>query len=189
MHHNNQPQHQQFNEGLEQGDLARMIHPEIHVDEFKSKLGRDEDICVLSFKASSKEAGSDLVNFIEKGYDWVLDADTSSGEMDDGDYIVFVECDRNSNVPENFMTLMDDLMNLTDQDIAEWRIRYRQNGPDKDVNEETLRSIIPLSPEAYNQKFGSKEIDQLKNAAGVKVTTKAPKNDFTESLRIAAGII
>ena len=34
-----------------------------------------------------------------------------------------------------------------------------------------------------------KEMDKLKTAAGVKVDTKAPKNDFTESLRIAAGIL
>ena len=37
-------------EGLEQGDLKRLIHDELHVDEFKSKLGRDEDVCVVSFK-------------------------------------------------------------------------------------------------------------------------------------------
>ena len=78
-------------EGLELGDLKRLIHTELHIDEFKSKLGRDEDVCVISFKVTGKEPGNDLVNFIEKGYDWVLDADISSGEMDDGSYIVFAE--------------------------------------------------------------------------------------------------
>jgi hypothetical protein len=37
--------------------------------------------------------------------------------------------------------------------------------------------------------YGQEDIDQLKSAAGVKVTTKAPKNDYTESLRNLAGII
>ena len=74
-------------EGLEQGDLKRLIHPELHIDEFKSKLGDDADVVVASFKVDNKEPANDLVNFIEKGYDWVLDADVSSGEMDDGSYI------------------------------------------------------------------------------------------------------
>ena len=72
-----------------------MVHNELHVDEFKSKMGNDEDMVVLSFKVGGKEPAIDLVNFIEKSYDWVIDADTSSGEMEDGDYIVFVEMERN----------------------------------------------------------------------------------------------
>jgi hypothetical protein len=31
-------------------------------------------------------------------------------------------------------------------------------------------------------------LDKLRAVSGIKVTTKAPKNDFTEALRIAAGI-
>jgi hypothetical protein len=37
--------------------------------------------------------------------------------------------------------------------------------------------------------YGQEVIDQLKTAAGLDVDTKAPKNDFTESLRNLAGII
>ena len=33
-------------EGLEQGDLKRLVHPELHIDEFKSKLGDDCDVVV-----------------------------------------------------------------------------------------------------------------------------------------------
>jgi hypothetical protein len=33
-----------------------------------------------------------------------------------------------------------------------------------------------------------KELDKLKAAAGLEINTKAPVNDYTESLRIAAGI-
>ena len=80
----------QLFEGLEKGDLARLIHPELHVDEFQSKLGDDADVIVLSFKVNTKEPAGDLMAFIEKGYDWILDSDVSSGEMDDGSYIVFV---------------------------------------------------------------------------------------------------
>jgi hypothetical protein len=174
-------------EGLEQGDLKRLVHTEMHIDEFKSKLGRDEDVVVISLKVTGKEPGVDIVNFVEKGYEWVIDADVSSGEMDDGDYIVFIECDRDPAVASNVMAMMDDLMNLTEQDISEWIVRYR-NGRDHELTEKNLQDMIPKTPQEYREQFGHQEIDKLKATAGVKVTTKAPKNDVTESLRIAAGI-
>jgi hypothetical protein len=174
-------------EGLEQGDLKRLVHTEMHIDEFKSKLGRDEDVVVVSLKVTGKEPGTDIVNFVEKGYEWVIDADVSSGEMDDGDYIVFIECDRDPEVASNVMSMMADLMNLTEQDITEWRVRYR-SGRDHELTEKNLQDMIPKTPQEYREQFGHEQIDKLKAAAGVKVTTKAPKNDVTESLRIAAGI-
>lgn len=175
-------------EGLEGGDLKRLVWPSIHIDEFKSKLGRDEDVVVVSFKVAGKEPAKDLMNFCEKGYSWVLDSDVSSGEMDDGDYIVFVETERNDEFPENLVTLMSDIMNLTDQDITEWRFRYHKGKDDHEVTEESITELVPLSTEAYEKKFGHKEIDKMKESARVKVTSKAPKNDFTESLRRAAGL-
>jgi hypothetical protein len=178
-------------EGLEQNDLKRLVHPELHIDEFKSKLGRDEDICVVSFKVTGKEPATDLVNFIEKGYEWVVDADVSSGEMDDGDYIVFVECERNKDIPQNIITMMSDLMNVTGQKASHWRVRYYKDQTDHNLDVDSLKELIPQTPAEYDKRYGvnDKDLDKLKTAAGVNVTTKAPKNDTTESLRIAAGIL
>jgi translation initiation factor IF-2 len=183
-------------EGLERGDLKRLVHSELHIDEFKSKLGDDQDMVVISFKVAGKEPAQDLVNFIEKGYDWVVDADVSSGEMDDGDYIVFIEGDRDEKIAERIVEMMSDIMNITEQEIDEWRVRYYTSQEDHELSLDSLRALIPSSPEAYRQKFPEKdeeqeddgEIDKLKSAAGVKTDKKAPKNEFTESLRIAAGI-
>jgi hypothetical protein len=176
-------------EGLEQGDLKRLVHQELHIDEFKSKLGRDEDVIVVSFKLKDKEPAKDLMNFCEKGYTWVLDSDISSGEMDDGDYVVFVETERNEHFPENLMQLMFDLMNLTEQEVEDWRFRYHKSHEDHELDTDVLREIVPLSTDAYEKKFGHKELDKLKASAGVKVDTKAPKNDHTESIRRLAGIL
>lgn len=176
-------------EGLEQGDLARLIHPELHVDEFKSKLGDDCDVIVLSFKVDDKQPAADLVSFIEKGYEWVIDADISSGEMDDGSYIVFVELDRTKQAPDDIMDLMSDLMNLTDQSTDDWRVRYFKSRKETTLSIDALHDLIPLTSEAYKKAYGQAEIDKLKAIAGVEVTTKAPKNDYTESLRNLAGII
>jgi hypothetical protein len=184
---NNKPQ---LNENLEIGDLKRLVHPELHIDQYKSKMGDDADVCVVSFKVSGKEPSADLVAFIEKGYDYVLDADVSSGEKEGGDYLVFVEFDRSSELPEQIMQIMEDLMNLTEQSIDDWRVRYHKSTKDLDLTIESLSQVIPLSPKAYSAKYKEEqdELDSLKTAAGVEVDTVAPKNDFTESLRIAAGL-
>lgn len=176
-------------EGLEQNDLKRMVHTEMHIDEFKSKLGRDEDVVVISFKVKGKEPGNDLVNFIEKGYDWVIDADVSSGEMDDGDYIVFVECERNSEIAANIVTMMKDVVNLTGHKLSDWRVRYYHDTKDHDLDVDTLKKLIPVTSEEYDRKFGTRDIDAMKDAAGIKSTKKAPKNDYTETLRRLARII
>ena len=180
----------QLNENLEIGDLKRLIQPELHIDEYKSKMGEDKDVCVVSFKVSGKEPSADLVSFVEKGYSYVLDADVSSGEKEGGDYLVFVELDRNKELPEQIIRIMEDLMNLTEQTLDDWHMKYHKNHKSYSLTIEELTKIVPLTPEAYERKFSkdTEEIDALKAAAGVEVTTKAPVNNFTESLRIAAGI-
>lgn len=180
--------HSNINEGLEQNDLKRLVHDELHIDEFKSKMGRDEDIVVISFKVTGREPAEDLVNFIEKGYDWVIDADISAGEMGDGDYIVFVECDREPTVAENLIAMMEDIMQLTEQKLSDWRVVYRSNPEEQDITVDSIQQNVPLTSNDYIARFGKTDLDKLKTAAGIKVTTKAPKNDMTESLRIAAGI-
>lgn len=199
--------HQLF-EGLEYGDLARLVHPELHADEFKSKMGEDKDIVVLSFKVTDKEPALDLVNFIEKSYDWVLDADASAGELEDGDYLVFAELERTPDIADHVMEMISDIINLTNHDIDEWLFQYQKSGRTTELSRESLTQI-PNTPEAYVAKFGEDTpeetdsgdindeisdepsapgLDKMQEAAGVPMKRRAPINDFTESLRIAAGL-
>jgi hypothetical protein len=188
-------------ENLEMGDLKRLVHDELHIDEYKSKMGDDADVCVVSFKVAGKEPSADLVSFIEKGYDYVLDADVSSGEKEGGDYLVFVELERTPDLPQRIVEMMEDIMNLTEQDLTDWRVRYYKGANDHELTSEVLAKMIPLTPDAYNAKYGRddeegdelsdkeiKDLDRMRATAGVKVDTKAPKNEYTESLRIAAGL-
>lgn len=189
-------------ENLEMGDLTRLVHDELHIDEYKSKMGTDADVCVISFKVAGKEPSADLVSFIEKGYDFVLDADVSSGEKEGGDYLVFVELERTDKLPEQILEIMEDIMNLTEQKVKEWRVRYYKSTTDNELTQESLANVIPLTPEAYDAKYGdedeevdstepediTQDLDAMKATARVPVTTTAPKNEYTESLRVAAGI-
>ena len=78
-------------EGLEYKDLDGMMKSTIHVDEFASKMGDDADIIVLSFFVRDKTAARDLMAWFEKGYDFVVDADVSPGEIKPGRYLVYLE--------------------------------------------------------------------------------------------------
>ena len=182
-------QRQHLFEGLEAGDLSRLVHNELHIDEYKSKLGEDKDVAVISFKVRGKDPANDVVNFLEKGYDWVIDADVSSGEMADGDYIVFIEIERTPELGSRIMRMLDDMQNVVDVTVDDWRVRYYQDHKEYPLDQDILDRVIPNTPEEYDQRYGQKEIDKLKAVSGIKVDTKAPKNEYTESLRIAAGIL
>ena len=181
--------HNQLFEGLEKGDLKRLIHPKLHIDEFKSKMGNDADIIVLSFKVDGKEPAKDLMSFTERGYEWVLDSDISSGELDDGEYLVFIELARTPEAAEQIFNLIEDILNLTDQDLNEWKFQYRKSSKEHDITADALANIIPLTPNAYIAKFGEKDIDAMLEAARIPMRQRqAPVNDWTESLRVAAGL-
>lgn len=175
-------------ENLEQGDLKRLVHPKLHIDQYKSKMGDDQDICVVSVKIKGKEPANDLVSFIEKGYDSVLDADVSTGELEDGDYLVFIELDRNKELPEQIYSLVKEINNLTEQKIEEWTVLYHKDKTEEPLTIAVLERVIPTSPEEYEIKVGNTEINSLKSAAGIPLDIKAPDNEYTESLRLAAGI-
>ena len=178
-------------EGLEKGDLARLVLPRVTIDEYKSKMGSDEDIVVLSFQVRSKEPALDLVNFLEKSYDWIIDSDLSSGELFDGSYVVFVEIERDQNIGENLIDMFTDLENLTGFSLDQWRLVYYKSKKVLELDADSINVGIPTTPNDYRKlyKKDKEDLDKLKTAAGVKVTSKAPNNEMTENLRILAGLI
>jgi len=190
MIRDSQLEYNQLREGLESGDLSKLIDPIVTIDEYKSKIGTDDEIVVLKFTVKGRNPALDLVSFIEKSYDWVLDADASSGELNDGTYAVFVEVDRDPEMIEKFVQMFKDIGYLTNENIQTWQLEYSKPYRRSKVDVEELKNLIPLTPENYRQ-LKNKEnenLDKLKTAAGVDVSTRAPKNEFTESLQIAAGI-
>ena len=178
------------NEGLEMGDLVRVVLPVLEIDTYQSKMGNDEDVCVVGFSIKSKAPAEDLVNFVEKGYSFVLDADCSSGEDDSGNYQVFVEIERTPEVPAQIIEIIKDLLNLTEQKEDEWKFRYYRNNKTFQLTDAELRKHILLTPDEYKKtvKQDKDELDSLKLAAGVKVKSKPNKNKDMDELQVAAGI-
>ena len=92
--------------GLKKDDLAHTTDSIFEIDSYKSKMGDDKDIVVLSFTVLGEQPAIDLVNFIEKGYYYVLDADKTSGEQADGKYRVFVELERNNKISNQITEIL-----------------------------------------------------------------------------------
>lgn len=77
-----------LNEGLDYHDFKGFVMPELTVDEYAAKIGKDSDIVTLAFLVKSKATGDDLSNWLETGYDYILDASVSDGELSPGNWLV-----------------------------------------------------------------------------------------------------
>jgi len=126
-------------EGLRKNDLKNLVHPVFEVDTFKSKMGNDSDVCVITFQAKDRHSARDLTEFIEKGCNFVLDADTSAGENKDGEYSVFVEIERNDQIGNHISELLYDLKNLTG--IDQFKYRYYKQDNLRQAAKESLNEI------------------------------------------------
>lgn len=146
-----------LNEGLNPGDLSRLIKNTIHIDEYSSKMGNDEDIITISFMVQDREPSQDLVNFLEKGYPWVLDAEVSPGELSSGKYLVFVEMARKHAAPKQIFEMLEEIFNLVDFD--QWYFVYYRIDEKIEATIENLTKILPLSPKDYNE-FHNKYDDE-----------------------------
>ena len=134
-------------EGLRRSDLKDMIDNHFTVDQFQSKMGDDKNTIVLRFRAVDKEPATDLMEFIEKGYDFVLDADVSSGEERDGQYSIFVELERTPKAPSEVHDLLNGLTQLCD--CTDWRFRWYKETEGYDFSEDEFKKCVPLTPEEY----------------------------------------
>ena len=114
-----------LNEGLRTGDLSDQVSEVFTVDQFKSKMGEDRDVVVLGFRVKEKNPATDLMEFIEKGYNFILDADMSAGEEHDGQYQVFVEIERTEKLPGQMQHLISGISQLCD--CYNWRFRYQKS--------------------------------------------------------------
>jgi hypothetical protein len=143
--------HQPLNEGLRSKDLKDLVSNLFTVDQYSSKMGEDKDIVVLGFHVTEKNPAADLMEFMERGYKFILDADMSTGEENDGKYQVFVEIERTEDLPVNLENLLRGVGQLTD--IKDWRFRYQKQPSSIEFNEDTVMKNIPLTPTEYESKI------------------------------------
>lgn len=149
----------QFNEGLKAGDLEGLIEKRFSVDQFKSKMGEDKNICVLAFTCSSAAGAKDLERFAEKGYSDILDADATPGTMQDGKYRVFIEFPRREKLDQTLHNFLEDLKKLTN--IKTFEFTYHKRTVPFEATRANLGDVIPLTPEAYLTKINSLKLGEI----------------------------
>lgn len=145
--------------GLRAGDLEYLVKPVFEIDSYKSKIGNDQDIVVLSFTVEDHEPARDLESFIEMGYNFILDADVSPGELDDGKYRVYVEMERNRHVPEQIMEIIRGVQKITAMD--DMRFRYFKSFQSEEATLENLSNMIPISKVGYTSVTDEKRLDNF----------------------------
>ena len=146
--------------GLQAKDLRSLVYDIFEIDSFKSKMGEDKDIVVLSFSVKSQEPANDLMNFLEKGYPFVLDADVTSGEQPDGTYKVFVEMERGRDIPQQITEIVDGVKKLADLD--ELKFRYYKSFDSMNANEQNISETVPLDVEGYEIRVNENNLNNYK---------------------------
>ena len=148
-------------ESLHAGDLKNLVKQVFEIDSYRSKIGDDEDVVVLSFTVEHEDPAKDLENFVEMGYDFVLDADVSPGETDDGNYKVFIELERSKHTAEQILELLDGIEQLTG--MSDMRFRYFKGFKSLDTTIENLKKAIPVDKESYEVATKRHSLDNFSN--------------------------
>jgi hypothetical protein len=174
-----------LSESLSYKDLEGLMKPTIHVDEFSSKMGDDDDIIVVSFFVRDPQAAKDLMAWFEKGYDFVLDADKSPGEVKPNRYLVYVEIRRRSTAGQHVETLLNDLNTLTEYETDDWTMHYK--GDSVPFSRDAFDSTVPTSPKAYRERY-EKDLNEVRVSAGLPYKQIYETDAELKSLQTAAGL-
>ena len=180
-------------EGLDYHDLDGQLDPIVSVDEYAAKMGKDCDIITLAFIIRNEKAGEDLVAWFERGYDFVLDAQVSEGELSPGKYLIFVEMARRLAAPKRIIEMLDDLTTLTDIPLKEWKIKI--DDQEYPAEEEKIEPMMILSPHNYRdvnpeaeEEEEEEEADDGEKDSGEIAKADIEKEEELNEMRKAAGL-
>ncbi len=172
-------------ESLEYKDLVGLLKPSIHIDEFASKMGDDDDVIVISFYVRDQQAAKDLMNWFEKGYDYIIDADRSPGEIKPNRYLVYIEMMRRSNAGAHIEEILRDLETLTEFKTRDWTMHYE--GKETPFSRDEFDSQVPLTPAAYRSQKEN-DLNEWRQRAGLDAKPIFERDRLMKQLQNAAGI-
>jgi hypothetical protein len=176
-----------LNESLDYMDMEGQISDKITVDEYAAKMGKDKDVVTITFKVNSELAANDLVTWFERGYDFVLDASVSDGEIEPGKYLVFVEMERRSRVPERIIRLLSDLETLTGFKLKDWTVEIENE--DYDADESVIRQAMILNPNEYKmEKEKDEKLNEFRQIAGIATKPLYTEDAYIRKIKTMAGM-
>tara|TARA_Y100000389_G_C17456816_1_gene518690 strand:- start:2305 stop:2865 length:561 start_codon:yes stop_codon:yes gene_type:complete len=181
-------------EGLNYLDLENQMLPRFTIDEYAAKMGDDDEIVTVTFTVKSELAANDLVSWFERGYNFVLDASVSEGELEPGKHLVFVEMDRRSWSGKAIFNLIKDLQTLTGIAPKDWTMEI--DDEEYPCQEALVIDKMILNPGKYREEVEEVEdevdveLNEYRLRAGLEhQSTKLENKDtYIKDIQAAAGI-
>lgn len=181
-------------------DMEGQLFDTITIDEYSAKMGKDSDIVTLTFTVYSEQAAKDLTSWFERGYDFVLDASVSEGELEPGKYLVFVEMRRRSSVPDKVCQLLEDLETLTGIKLKDWTVIIEDE--EYDADPKVIADHMILNPNLYKMENETEEdkedekedededkLNEFRIRAGIEPSKVVYENDeYIMNLKAMAGM-
>lgn len=166
-------------------DMENQILPLLGIDQYKSSVGEDDDLITLNFVVKSKAAAEDISEWFEKGYDWVIDAEPSPGEITAGKLFVYVEITRRSKSAEQIMEMIDDLETLTGLKPSEWKIKIGEVTEPASVD--FIKKNVQLSPHDYRMAH-EEPLNEWRQIAGIPTVNTYEDDEAMKAMKRRAGI-
>jgi hypothetical protein len=167
------------NEGLAYMDMESHVTPLLGIDQFASKIGDDSTTIVLNFVVDGEKIGEDLVDWLERGYEWIIDAEISPGEVLDKKYYVFAEMNRSSTAARRIIEVLEDLKTLTGFELSDWSIKIENKRFPASI--ENIEQLISLSAKEYDQHHEN-EVDELNEWRDMAGINRVSSNNFDDEL-------
>lgn len=133
------------------GEMENLITPVISIDQYVPKIGEASETVVVAYEVAFEQPAHDLSNLIETDIIESLDVDISQGPNADGNYMVFVEFERNADVYDNIVGITKIVSNVSG--ITEWQFGYFKGDGPLELNDENLRNSLIDNPEQYVLKY------------------------------------
>jgi hypothetical protein len=137
-----------ISENIKHNDLAGLVNSTFSIDQYKSKLGTDENVIVI-------EPAQELSQFLETGHD-VLDIDVSTGPNEDGHYSVYVEIERDTKSFEKIDVIIADVKRadteLTNPQFTSYEDKSPRNWNEENYTKNVITNsydyVLKHNPEA-----------------------------------------
>ena len=149
------------------GEMENLVNSTISIDQYKPKIGEANETVVVAFEVQQEVAAKDLSNLIETDVTESLDVDISQGPNNNGNYLVFVEFNRDNKLHNRIMEIMKCVSNATQ--ITEWQYEYYKGGQAVDLNETNLKETVLDNQEQYVLKYAqqTEDLTRVKQLAGL----------------------
>lgn len=133
--------------GLRHGELKDTVLSKISIDEFEPKTGDIKDVVVVGFNLNEQAAGRDLYTFLNNSTLNIRDVELAPNTNEDGYFMVFLEFDRDQELPDKLVKLVDDVKNVAGE--LSWKASTHLTDDYFPIGSDELLEYLITDPENY----------------------------------------